>query len=105
MPVHAEKIGSLRTIVCGIMRHIPEDDVLQISLSLYKIIGEKMINGTSKILRLYRGFNIIVMIVILSANIANLFQIEAEMYISTLQGSLTVIHVCIKHNYQIFSVK
>lgn len=75
------------------MQHIPVDDVLQISLSLYKAIGERMIDRTSKILHLYRAFNIIVMIFILAGIIANLFHVEGGMYISTIEGSLTVIHV------------
>lgn len=82
------------------MQHIPSDDVINFSISLYKNVGESMTtrDGVSILLHLYRAFNFGVMIIILVSIVANLFHVESGMYITTIEGSLTIIHVGMIHN-------
>lgn len=75
------------------MHHISDEDVIQLSISLYRNIGETMDKDGSKILNIYRLCNIIVMIINLTAILTNLFYVAGGMYITTIEGSLTIIHV------------
>lgn len=76
------------------MEHISSDDILQLSMSIYKTLGESMTNETSSLLNLYRFFNIIVLFTILITILVNLFHVESgTSYIKTVEGSITITHV------------
>lgn len=75
------------------MEHIPQDDIIQIGLSAYRTVGESMTRNKSLLLSIYRFLNITIMIITLIAILVNLFHVQGGMYIRTVEGSLTVIHV------------
>lgn len=79
------------------MEHIPEDDILQLSINAFKTIGESMAADTTHaILNVYRFINMVVMGITITPIVANLFHVEPAMYIQTIEGLFSVIHVGIR---------
>lgn len=74
------------------MKHIPEDDILQIGLGLLKNMGEKM-HFSSKALLIFRIFNLIMLTANLFFILANLAHVDGAKYIKTTECALTITHV------------
>lgn len=71
---------------------IPKDDVLQIALTLWSFLGER-IHYTSRKIKLFRIFNCLSLIFILFFILANLSKVKGAMYIKTIEAAMTIIHV------------
>lgn len=78
------------------MEHIPQDDVLQLGMKMFKTIGESMTVKSSLLLNLYRFINIVILSFIFTAIVVNLFHVEGAMYIQTVEGLISVFHVSIR---------
>lgn len=74
------------------MSKLPEGDILQLGIDLFRLIGEN-VNYTSKRIFLYRIFNSLVFLCILVFVIANCFKESGVMIVKTLENAITVIHV------------
>ncbi|GJQ87649.1 hypothetical protein Trydic_g17472 [Trypoxylus dichotomus] len=83
------------------MRHIPQDDVLQIGLSLLKNMGERM-HSSSQGLRLFRTFNLAMLMTNLFFILANLAHVEGPAYIKTTECALTICHAIFKYSLFIY---
>lgn len=78
------------------MEHIPQDDVLQLGMKMFKTIGESMTVKSSLLLNLYRFINIVILSFIFTAIVVNLFHVEGAMYIQNVEGLISVFHVSIR---------
>lgn len=78
------------------MNQIPRGDILQMSISSYKMFGEYMEIGTKK-LNLYRLFNIMVLSLNIAFSVISLNHLENGMYMRTIEGGTTALHVSAKN--------
>lgn len=74
------------------MDHIPRDDILWTSVYMYKMIGEQM-HYSSKKLTLFRMWNCFVFGVNILVSIISIVHVQAEMYVKSLEGGATALHV------------
>lgn len=76
------------------MDYIPSEDILHVSVHLYNFIGE-FTKYNLKILYLYRLLNCLLFGLNLVSMLASLSQAEGTMYIKSMEGIITTVHVCI----------
>lgn len=78
------------------MDYIPPKDMLQLSVRLYKIIGEtfdEYSNDNSTKLRIFRFLTCLLLILNCILTTGSFIQADGEMYIKSLESSMTIIHV------------
>lgn len=75
------------------MDEIPSDDILQISMNLYRLLGETG-KTNSKLLYLFRVFNCATLIIAIVFTTASFGNVQGDLYMKSMEGALTASHVC-----------
>lgn len=76
------------------MEEVPANDVLQVSIDLYRMIGESG-RDNSKWLYLFRIFNCVILTIAIVFTTASFGIAEGDLYMKSMEGTLTASHVCI----------
>lgn len=75
------------------MDEIPADDILQISINLYRLMGESG-KTNSKSLYVFRIFNCVTLSIAIVFTAASIGNVQGDLYMKSMEGALTASHVC-----------
>ncbi|GJQ87657.1 hypothetical protein Trydic_g17476 [Trypoxylus dichotomus] len=78
------------------LSELPEDDVLQLGIQIFGLIGENL-NRTTRKVAIYRLFNTTVFACILYFVLANCFRERGVMLVKTIESAITMIHILAKY--------
>lgn len=91
------------------MNLVPRRDILEMSFKLYKILGETFgesvqSNETKTKSKIFRSFTCFVLFVNSILTIGSFSQAQGEIYVKSLEGSLSILHVSQKISYLFFYI-
>lgn len=74
------------------MEYIPPNDILQVGINVYKLIGETMKYNSVK-LNIYRCFNCFIITLNMILTFGSLAYVQGGMYMKATEGGISAMHV------------